>query len=508
MLLNKMYKLLFLVFFLNYSLFAETASIHLDLDEVVYEALQKFNVPGCAIGVIYEDQIVVAKGYGMRELENNLPVTEHTSFPIGSCTKAFTAHLLGQLVDEGIITWDDPVKNYIPEFCLYDQERTNQVTIRDLLAHRTGIPRHDAIWISDHVSKTKLMELLKYLEPICGLREEFQYNNFMYTLSGILIERILGKPWEKILQERIFIPLNMQNSNANLIDLFACSNFSSPYAEVEGILIKVPFRDASPVDAGGGINSNILDMLNWVRFQMSEGRYVNKTVISKQTLHELHSIQMTFPAPLNYGEEIYQLGYGLGWFVGTFKGYDWITHGGDLDGFSSEVSFFPQINMGLVILTNSSSDGRYLISALRNYILGKAIGKEDSHSIKKAQKIRNQTKKALQEATISFDEQGKRPYPIPLEPYTGFYKHPAYGSLEIKVENGFLFASYGHLITPLYYKSGEIFSGKFPDLLFYGIDPIFDFTFFKDSAGKPYKIEVPLEAFRSKEPIIFIKEQL
>jgi len=157
-----------------------------EIETIVNEALKTFNVPGVAIGLVADDRIILSRGYGVRKVDEQLPVTKHTLFPIASCTKAFTALLLGQLIDEGKIAFDDQVIKYIPEFSLLDQDFTLNLTIRDLLAHRAGIARHDPIWVYLKLSRSEVIPLLRHLEPACGLRQEFQYNNFMYTIAGIV----------------------------------------------------------------------------------------------------------------------------------------------------------------------------------------------------------------------------------------------------------------------------------------------------------------------------------
>jgi CubicO group peptidase (beta-lactamase class C family) len=213
-----------------------------DLDLIVNDAMDAFNVPGVAIGVVIDGKVVLSKGYGYRNLDKGLPATENTLFAIGSCTKAFTTFILGQLVDEGKIHWDDPVIAYIPEFRLMDQYATYHITIRDLVAHRSGMARHDFLWLNPEFTRADVIKSLQYLEPACTLREKFQYNNLMYAVAGILIENVTGQTWEEELVSKIFTPLNMLNSNASVKESQTSEDFSIPYAEIAGAIRVLPVR--------------------------------------------------------------------------------------------------------------------------------------------------------------------------------------------------------------------------------------------------------------------------
>lgn len=482
----------------------ESALSITEIDTLAYDLLKQFNVPGAAVGIVIDDQTILTRGYGTRKVDEDLPVTENTLFPIASCTKAFTALLLGQLLDEEKIALDDPVKKYIPEFCLMDQDRTLNLTIRDLLAHRTGIARHDPIWISSEIPRSEIIGLFKHLEPACDLRQEFQYNNLMYAIAGILTERVTGQSWEEAIDSRLLRPLKMKNSNTSIKQLQTYSDFSYPHAELDGVVTTVPFCNFFSMNPAGGINSTILEMVNWLKLQLSEGEFLNKSIITQQTLKETHAIQILLPP--NENEEINQIGYGLGWFIGKYRGCDFISHGGDIDGFCTEVALLPEKRLGIVILTNSSTDGRYVIHCIRNKIIDKVLGIEDTHCEKKIKDIHSQAKSALNEALKIFNEAARAPSTHPLEAYVGQYHHPAYGNIEITIENNNLSLSYGKLKTPLYFKSDGIFTVKFSGLLVYGINPIVDLTFFKDSVDHVCKIQIPFESFRSAKPITFFRK--
>lgn len=467
------------------------------LDAHVEQALEMFNVPGAAIGIVIDNKVILGKGYGYRHLAQHLPVTENTLFPIASCTKAFTAFILGQLVDEGKIAWDDPVIKHIPEFRLINSELTLNATIRDLAAHRTGMPRHDPIWFFLDIPKSDVIRLLPYCETDLKLREKFQYNNFMYSIAGTVIERVTGQTWEEAVFSRIFMPLSMLDSNTSLEQLQMSFDFSFPYAEIDGNLTAIPFRKMTAVRPGGGIHSTVSDLLKWVQLQLSNGTIFNQHIIQKETLQETHTVQM--PLPLSENEEVYQLGYGLGWLIGVYKGHDFINHGGDIDGFSSDISLLPQEKIGIVILTNSSSDGRYVIYSIRNFILDKLLTAKESNWIAEAEANRRTTKQALQKL-----ENNQEAIPsYVLQKYVGDYEHPAYGIVHVYMEDGDLLASYGQVITPLRHQRDNLFKGQFRELLIYSINPIVEFSFFDDSSHEISELRIPFESFRGAKPIVF-----
>lgn len=479
-----------------------------EIDLIAADALKIFKVPGIAVGLVYDGHTVLSRGYGFRNVDQKLPVTEHTLFPIASCTKAFTALMLGQLVDEGKISWDDPVKKHIPEFCLLDPEMTHEITIRDVLAHRTGMARHDPIWIFSEICRSDVIELLKHLEPACGLRQEFQYNNFMYSLAGILIERVTGQVWEKEVADRILTPLEMKDSNVDIEVLQSSLDHSLPYADIEGKVTTLSFRNASVVNPGGGINSTIADITKWVELHLFHGKIHNKSFVELHTLNELHKVQMPLSQSPNEKEEIHSLGYGLGWIIGKYQGIDIIRHGGDIDGFCSEVAFLPDEGIGIVIFTNNGSSGRYLIPCLRNQIIDRLLEMQSTDWTQKYQAIHSQVKLNLQKALQTYNAYRlSTNFLLPLQNYVGYYEHPAYGLVHIEIENDHLIATYGRVTIPLYSKNKDVFIGKFDELLAYGINPIVNFTFLNNDLDVVNGLEIPFEGFRAAKPIIFIKTE-
>jgi CubicO group peptidase (beta-lactamase class C family) len=441
-----------------------------NFDSCVNEILEEFHVPGAAVALVVDGEVVLAKGYGSRDLESGLPVTPHTLFCIGSCTKAFTARLLIQLAADGRISLDDPVRKVIPEFALSEEKRAAELTIRDLLAHRTGIARHDPIWFYSEISGPAVLDLLPHLEPVCKVGEEFQYNNFMYAVAGLATERVTGLSWEEALSSMLLEPLEMGETTATLPE---GSDFSLPYAEIEGEVREISFREAYAMNPAGGMSSNALDMAKWVQFQLANSCESHQACIEVLKSDE-------------------RARYGLGWFIGTSRGRTLISHGGDWDGFSSEICLLPDERIGVAILTNSSTDGRFAVLAIRNQILDQLLG-VDEGAIEKIREDRRKSKQALEVSLPGAMSPN-------LTAYTGLYEHPAYGVLTIGVEKGGLVASCGNWTTPLLFKSDHLFLGEWKDLLVYGIPPHIEFQF---SPGQ--SVEIAFEKFRNARPITFTK---
>lgn len=486
-------------------LLADSSSIKsLDtIDQTIQDALEIFHVPGAAVGLIVNDQIILSKGYGYRDLDQKLNVSENTLFSIGSCTKAFTSFLIGQLVDEGKISWDDPVFKHLAEFRLFNADLTSQVTIRDLLAHRTGIPRNDALWFFVELTRPDILNLLQHFEPTFGLRESYLYNNLMYTVAGLLCEKLTGLSWEEAISKKLFLPLGMNHSILTIKD--QPEDFSLPYAEIDGTIREIPFHEAPCIWPGGGIYSNVKDMVKWLRIQLSK----ENSLIQAETLQEMHTTQISFPSsfslPAGTGPEISLKGYGFGWMIGSYKNHHFLTHNGTLDGFFSEVSLLPNDKIGLVILTNSSSDGVHLVSYLRNLIFDKLLEINASNWKEQILENRIQSKQALSKNETQIADKLLRP----LKEYAGIYSHPAYGNIYIRIENNQLLFSYQHLIFPLSFISNETFEGvRFNQLLYFGINPFVDVSFKINSQMQVCELHLPFEGFRNAKPIIFKKTNL
>ncbi len=429
------------------------------LDALINDGLKKFDVPGMALAVVKGKEVIYARGFGQRDVEKNLPVTADTLFAIGSSTKAFTTFTLGTLVDEGKVEWDKPVRNYIPWLKLYDPSATERLSVRDLVTHRSGLPRHDLVWYNNYgASRESFVRKLAFLEPSADLREKWQYNNLMFLTAGYLTEVLTGKTWEDAVRARVLEPLGMKRSNFSVKESQKDSDFAQPYAKRGEAVIKIPFRDISNIGPAGSLNSSVNEMARWVTAHLNGGKYGDKQIASAATVNEMHLPQMATGAPGDH-PEISAMDYGLGWMIDTYRGHLRVQHGGNIDGFSANVVLFPKDGLGIVVLTNLNG------TALRDLIT-----REIADRVFKLNKIEwiniEAAKRARAEAAAKEGEKKREAARVTntqpahkLEDYVGDYEHPGYGIVKVALSAGKLVATYNNIATPLEHWHYETFNG-------------------------------------------------
>jgi CubicO group peptidase (beta-lactamase class C family) len=460
-------------------------------DEIVERGLKELNVPGAAVAIVKDDEVILAKGYGLRDVENKIPMTADTILAIGSSSKAFTTFAMGVLVDEGKLDWETPVRYYIPWFRLYDPFASERLTPRDLVTHRSGLPRHDLSWYNNYeATREEFVRRLAYLEPTADLREKFQYNNFMFLTAGYLVEVLTDKKWEDAIRTHVFQPLGMERTNFSVEDSQKDADFALPYREREGQLEKIPFRNISNIGPAGSINSCVNEMSHWLLVHLNGGKFEGKQIIGPQTIQDMHLAHMpTGGTPAI--PEVTPADYGLGWFVDTYKGHRRVHHGGNIDGFSALVSMLPQDGVGFVVLVNKNG------SALPELLIRQAsdlvLELEPKDWIGEAAKEKAAGEKVGEEARQKKHTR-KKPGTKPaheLEEYTGDYFHPGYGDLKVFLKNGEIYFTFNGITTPLEHWHYETFNGKRAD------DPTFEdmkLTFRTDVNGNVARLETPFES--------------
>lgn len=430
-----------------------------DLDSLVEVCLKDFRVPGVAIAVVVDGEVVLSKGYGYRDVEKQLPVTPQTLFAIGSTTKAFTSFILGTLVDEGFIEWDKPVLSYMPDFRLKDEYATTHLTVRDLLTHQSGLPRHDLVWYNSSASRSELVYKLRYLDPVKDLRESFHYQNLMYLTAGVLAEQVTKQSWESLVKQRIFGPLGMNVSNFSVEDSQRNPDFALPYQDKKKKITLMEFRNISAVGPAGSINSNVDEMARWMLLHLNAGKYETQTIIKESTLKEMHTPQFTMRAYPS-DEKTFLMAYGLGWMMESHQGHYLVHHGGNIDGFSANVSLLPLKKMGIVILTNQN--GSIAPSLLTAEILDRLLDLKAGKWIEEAQKKVAQIEQIVEEGEKKkelLQKVGTKPA-YRLEEYTGVYGHSGYGDITVALENEKLRLTYNHISIPLKHWHYEVFLGE------------------------------------------------
>jgi len=427
-------------------------------DLFVKEAIKAWEVPGLALAIVKNGQIILVQGFGFRDVEGKLPVTPKTLFAIGSCTKAFTTFVMGTLVDDGKLDWDAPVRNYIPEFRMHDRVATELITPRDLVTHRSGLPRHDLVWYNATISRKQIVDRLPYLEPSESFRSKFQYNNIMFMTAGYLVERVTGKSWEDTVRLRIFEPLGMTGSNFSVKDSQKAADFAKPYEDRDDKVVEIPFRDISTVGPAGSINSNVEDMSRWLIIHTHKGKIDGKQIISAAVLADIHSPHMTTGA-LQERPEIAPAGYGLGWSVDDYRGHRRVHHGGGIDGFTTMTTLFPEDGLGLIVVANMG--GTSLTEMVTRHAADRLLGLStiDWSGEELGKKAKN---KAASKEAKSKKDTVRRPGTTPAHPldeYAGDYENPGYGIVKIELRDGKLTFTYNGIEAPLAHWHYEVFSG-------------------------------------------------
>ncbi len=470
-------------------------------DKIAEDALPVFHVPGAAIAVIKNDKVVYAKGFGFKDVENKLPVTPDTIFAIGSSSKAFTVFALGKLVDEGKVAWDTPVRTYIPWFRLYDKDAGEHLSVRDLVTHRSGLPRHDLLWYNNKTaSREDLVRALAYLQPSAGLREKWQYNNLMFLTAGYLLETLTGKSWEDAVRSLVFEPLGMNRSNFSVLDSQKDGDFALPYDYREKKIEKIPFRDITTVGPAGAINSSITEMANWVTVHLADGKFNGKDLLNSATVADMHQPHMVMgrtPVTL----DVTAISYGMGWMTDVYRGHRRVHHGGNIDGFSALVSFLPDDGLGFVVLTNmnGTSYPELLVRIAADRILDLETRNWIADAAKEQRKAEEESKKAGEKKAIR-KIKGTKPA-HPLADYAGAYFHPGYGDLTINFSDGRLSFVYNDISTNLDHWHYETFNGtKISDPTFAD----FKMTFRTDVNGRVASLVAAFEA--SVDDIVFAKK--
>jgi CubicO group peptidase (beta-lactamase class C family) len=419
-------------------------------DDYVNKALREWEVPGLAIAIVKDDRIVLAKGYGVRKLGDPTPVDERTLFAIGSSSKAFTAAAIAMLVDEGKLKWDDPVTKHLPAFELYDPYVTRELTVRDLLSHRSGLERGDLLWYGSEYDRDEILRRTRYLKPTWSLRSTFGYQNLMFLAAGQLIAKVSGKSWDDFIRQRMFTPLSMTASSTSIRDLKNSDNVSSPHAKVEDKVEVIPWRNIDNIAPAGSINSSVVDMAQWVRLQLAQGEYQKQRLLSSGTAKEMHMSQtvMRFEPPFSLlYPEAHFLNYGLGWFLSDYRGRKVVDHGGAIDGMRAQVAMIPEEKLGLVILTNMG--GTTLPLPLMYRIFDAYLGapqRDWSADLLKTMKGFEEQGKAAQKKQEAERIKDTRPS-LAIGQYAGTYKNDLYGDVKITHENGKLGVRFGPAFT-------------------------------------------------------------
>ena len=418
-----------------------------DFDAYMQKVVKDWNVPGIGVGIVVKDKLVFAKGYGFRDYGRKLPFTAETTVPIASNTKLFTAVAAGLLVEEGKLEWDRPVREFVPAIRFYNDELNATVTIRDMLSHRTGITRHDSIWYKSDFTRKELFERLKYLEPSQPLRSTFLYNNMMYAGSGYVVEQLSGKTWEDFVRERILLPLGMGSTVFSIDDMVRQPDHGVPFTERRDSfeLHEIPYyREAAGIGPAGSINSNLTDMAKWLGALLNDGKAGGKAVIPPAVLKATLAPAIALPNAMlesrGFGE-LLNPAYGTGRWTASYRGHVVAYHGGDINGFHSQVSLMPYDGIGAVVLV-IGNHAAPLYNVVSYAVYERLLGMSLTPWSERMLEIRLKGKEAGKAARARAGGErmaGTKPSHA-LEDYAGEFEHPTYGVLTVaKQDEGLLF---------------------------------------------------------------------
>lgn len=473
---------------------AERARVVLEnLDTVVEQALKDFDIPGLAVGVVVDGHVVLAKGYGFREMELKQSVTPNTVFAIGSCTKAFTTFAMGILMEEGKLYWDQPVVDILPEFRVWDSHATQNLTLRDLITHRSGLPRHDYMWYNSSFSREELLKRLRYLEPACDIRERYNYNNLMYMTAGLAIERVVQKSWEEVISEKILKPLEMNATSFSIAEVQKMSDFAFPHFERNSQLKRVPFRDFSMIGPGGSMNSNIADMTHWIQMLLASGVYKNTALVSPAMIQEIEAPSVIISGYPDNKEALLNA-YGLGWRISSYRGHYHLSHDGGVDGFTAAIGLLPQDKIGIIVLVNKNLSNLpyHLTLEIMDRILEVPSHAWLSEALEQVQKNRKTASENRQNEGIH-RKKGTTSSHF-LEEFAGDYEHPGYGNLHIEAKEGKLYSTMNGITSILDHWHYDVFavSEELQDV-FVPRDGM-KFTFRNNTHGDIEEVLVPFES--------------
>lgn len=444
------------------------------LDEAE-RARAALRVPGCAIVIVKGDDVLLADGVGQREIGAGLPVTAQTLFAIGSSSKAFTTFVMGTLVDEGRLDFDRPVRTWLPQLRLADPVLSERITPRDLVTHRSGLPRHDLLWYANSkLRREEILERLPHLALSKDLRTAFQYNNLMYATAGILIEHITGMSWEQAVRERIFAPLGMTRSRFEIDDdARRDDDYARPYelrrdaTSAQGskdgapgprVATEVPFHVFPAVGPAGSILSCADDLGHWLRMLLAGGSHDGRQLLATPTLIDLATPVVAMGSDPR--GETRPVGYAMGWFIDEHRGHRRVQHGGNIDGFSALVCLLPGDGIGIAVLTNLG--GTPLPDLIVNLALDRLLPDGPPHGDRIAElsgKLAQAEAEGAKAKTRAHAERREGTTPShPQAEYPGTYSHPGYGDIVITDVDGRLVAHYGDATMPLAHHHFDVFT--------------------------------------------------
>ena len=439
---------------LTVSLPAQTAP-PADLDAYVASSMKTFEVPGLALAIVKDGKIFVAKGYGVRKVGDPTPVDEYTMFGIGSNTKAFTTAALATLVDTGRLSWDDPVYRRLPGFVMYDPYVSHEMTIRDLLTHRSGMGLGEGdllFWPQTTYTRDEIIYKLRFMKPASSFRSHYAYDNLLYMTAGQIIPAVTGTSWDDYIARHIFAPLGMTHSNTTTRSFKPGDDYAFPHSRIDGKLQVIALEALDNIGPAGSINSCAADMAKWMQLQLNRGKFPDHDerffLFSEERSRDMWTPQTILPTgnppgPLA-GLRANFADYALGWTLRDYHGRKLVGHTGGVAGFVSRVMLVPEENLGVVVLTNAEEDGAF--DSILYHILDHYFGLPSIDWIAGFKALKDTEEKDAAE-TMKKAESARaansKPS-LPLEKYIGVYDDAWYGPISLRMENAGLVISFDH----------------------------------------------------------------
>jgi len=451
-----------------------------DFAPLVRRLMARDQIPGVAVGVVQRGHVVFARGFGYRQLDKRLPVTPDTLFPLGSCSKAFTATAIALLADEGKIALDAPVRTYLPDFSLRDPVASMTLTTRDILTHKSGLPRHDLFWYRAPFSRDELYHRLRFLEASGPPRAKWRYSSPMFVVAGRIVEKVSGESWESFVQARILLPLHMRRTRLSAEAMEADSDHAAAYALRNGRVQEIPMlKRLSAIAPAGAVQTSVNDLARWLTFHATR----SPALLGEDMWRELHRPQAEMPESAE--PEVEHPYYALGWIYENYRGHPLVAHNGAIDGFTMHLGFLPETGQGLIVLMNRDLATAALM-ALAYSAYDRLLGLEPLDWEGRLK----ETPEPLQDVPdVALD--------FPIETLVGRYEHPAYGMLTVRAEGKKLAVAFRTLRWTLVYQGERRFLS--PEPITPGA-PQISVVFSKQETGEPMKLFVPLN-FDEGDPV-------
>lgn len=414
------------------------------VDLVVQDALKAWQAPGVAVAIVKGDEVVYLKGFGVKETGASQSVTPDTLFAIASTSKAFTTTAIAMLVDDGKMSWDDPVSKHVDFFHLADPLADRNVTLRDLVTHRTGLSRNDMLWLGSPWSREDIIRRIGFVKLTQPFRSTYQYQNIMFSTAGYAVGKASGSSWEEFTKKRIFEPLGMKGANFSAQDVAKVPDRATPHLKgPAGKVMTTPWRNIDNVGPAGSINAGVRDLSQWLRFQLGDGTFNGKRLLSAALLEETHSPQMVIRLDGSTGVSAFtksmnpdttMMSYGLGWTIQDYRGQLLVSHGGSIDGFRAQVALLPKHKFGIAVLSNLGRTS--LPEAIRNNIVDVLLGlaKRDWNAHYLAQMEKTEATEKSREQKFEASRRKDTKPSRELSAYTGAFEDPAYGEMKLSLD--------------------------------------------------------------------------